>query len=644
MPTLIGSLQTINQLLTAGIAITAFSLLLYVLSFNLRDWVARSVAAIFLCVVIIFVGDAIASVTTSPAWIAILVKLQWIGIMLLPPTYLTFSDALLATTGRPSRGRRSRLIRLTYLIAVAFVIALPFPALVGSVQTDFIAPHLNAPPLIWLFAAFYLGSMIWAWVNFWRAYKRSVTSTSRRRMRYLIAGAFAPAFGTFPYMTFGAGFVAGHSLIFWVSAIILNLLTAFLIVLMAYGAAFFGVSWPDRVVKRRLFKWLMRGPVTASSVLAMTTLVRRAGESLGVVYSAAVPFVMVATLLLMQYAITLLAPIWERWLFYGGDRDTLQLVQTLEERILTTGDLRQFLEAILTAVCDRLQIDIAFAVTLAPPGQEMFVAVGDMEQLDSDELSEDMLTVVARNGGDNSLSASSLHLFAWGQYWLAPFFAEHHEDENGEPVLLGLLGFERLNDSFPEEEQREALETLVHRAALAIDDRLRQQHVFNSLEMLTPQVDWIQRLRAASRYDGTSVLSTPQDQLERENFSKWVKDALRHYWGGPKLTKSPLLQLEIVQRAMDEHDGISVNALRSVLREGIERIRPEGKRRFTTEWILFNILEMKFMEGRTVRDVASRLAMSEADLYRKQRAAIDVVADAIIKMEREARLEKLEEN
>jgi hypothetical protein len=33
---------TINQILTAGIAITAFSLLLYALSFNLRDRVARS--------------------------------------------------------------------------------------------------------------------------------------------------------------------------------------------------------------------------------------------------------------------------------------------------------------------------------------------------------------------------------------------------------------------------------------------------------------------------------------------------------------------------------------------------------------------------------------------------------------------------
>ncbi len=644
MPTLIGSLQTLNQLITAGIAITAFSLLLYVLSFNLRDWVARSIALIFSCVVVIFVGDAIGSVTISPSWIAILVKLQWIGIMLLPPAYLSFSDALLATTGRPSRGRRSGLIRLTYLIAAAFIAALPFPSLVGSVKTDFIAPHLNAPPLIWLFAAFYIGSMVWAWINFWRAYQRSVTSTSRRRMRYLIAGAFAPAFGTFPYMTFGAGFVAGHSLIFWISAIVLNLLTSFLIVLMAYGSAFFGVSWPDRVVKRRLFKWLMRGPVTASTVLAVTTLVRRVGESLGVVYSAAVPFVMVATLLLMEYAITLAAPVWERWLFYGGDRDTLQLVQTLEERILTTGDLHQFLEAILTAVCDRLQVDVAFAVTLAPRGLEMFVAVGDMGQLNHDDLSEEMLKVVVNNDNENSFGDESLHLFAWGDYWLLPLFAEHVEHQNGEPVLLGLLGFERLSESLPSEEQRDALQTLTHRAALAIDDRLQQQRVFNSLETLTPQVDWIQRLRAASRYDGTTVLSTPKDQFEKEDFTKWVKDALRHYWGGPKLTKSPLLHLEIVKKALEEHDGISVNALRSVLREGIERIRPEGKRRFTTEWILFNILELKFMEGRTVRDVASRLAMSEADLYRKQRAAIDVVAEAIIKMEREARLEKVDNN
>ena len=44
---------------------------------------------------------------------------------------------------------------------------------------------------------------------------------------------------------------------------------------------------------------------------------------------------------------------------------------------------------------------------------------------------------------------------------------------------------------------------------------------------------------------------------------------------------------------------------------------------------------MKFLQGRKVRDVAMRLAMSEADLYRKQRIAIEEVARGVTQMERE---------
>jgi hypothetical protein len=87
---------------------------------------------------------------------------------------------------------------------------------------------------------------------------------------------------------------------------------------------------------------------------------------------------------------------------------------------------------------------------------------------------------------------------------------------------------------------------------------------------------------------------------------------------------------------VEAHDGNAVNALRSIIRTAIERVRPEGERRLTADWMLYNILEMKFLEGRKVRDVAMRLAMSEADLYRKQKVAIDSVAQTIVEMEREA--------
>jgi hypothetical protein len=121
--------------------------------------------------------------------------------------------------------------------------------------------------------------------------------------------------------------------------------------------------------------------------------------------------------------------------------------------------------------------------------------------------------------------------------------------------------------------------------------------------------------------------TAPQDMIQ------WVKDALTHYWGGPKLTDSPLMRLRIVQLEAGDHDGNLPNALRAILKKAIEQTRPEGERRFTGEWILYNILEMKFLEGRKVREIAIRLSMSEADLYRKQRIAIETVARSIVEME-----------
>jgi uncharacterized membrane protein len=109
-------------------------------------------------------------------------------------------------------------------------------------------------------------------------------------MLYLMAGATAPALGSYPYLLFGSDLAARYPLFFWSTAFIINVLVAVLVIVMAYAVAFFGVSWPDRIVKSRLFKWLLRGPVTASLALAVITIVRRAGLYFeGEPYSAFVP-------------------------------------------------------------------------------------------------------------------------------------------------------------------------------------------------------------------------------------------------------------------------------------------------------------------------------------------------------------------
>jgi len=655
-------LKTFSQILTAGNAITAFSLLLYALAFNLKDRVARSFSVIMACVVLVLTAEAIGSTAAVPVIVDFWLHIQWVGIVFLPAAYLQFSDAVLETTGRPSRGRRRWAVRLAYFGGLVFLLGLPFSYLVGPVIYDLPAPHLQPTLFTDIFMGAYLVALLASWTNFVRAYIRTTTATSRRRMAYLLLGSIAPALGAFPFLPYSSNFSARHLLTFWSFSTLVNLTVGLMLVVMAYGVAFFGVSWPDRVVKIRLFKWIMRGPFTASLTLAAVTMVRRAGEMFGSTYTALVPIVMVGVILTSEYLITLIAPAAQRWLSAPGDKAELDMIRNLENQLLTENDLRQFLEMILAAVCDRRQALGAYVVALNGEGLEILVSTGETrfknrladgkpEEAEAAERSAaeerddpveipvpaELLEHVAAN-------ESSPGYFRWGEDELYPLM-------NGtpdKPDLLGLVGVHAAADledpaySGParqelDHEHQQAMLLLLDRAAMALRDWRVQQRVFRSLEELTVSVDLIQRLRAAGQYDRSGVLTAEDSLAQEADLSNWVKDALTHYWGGPKLTRNPLMSLKIVQNAVSQHDGNNANALRSILREAIERVRPEGERRFTGEWILYNILEMKFLEGKKVREVALRLAMSEADLYRKQRIAIETVAKVIVEMEVQAR-------
>ncbi len=398
-------------------------------------------------------------------------------------------------------------------------------------------------------------------------------------------------------------------------------------VMITYTIAYFGVICPDRVVKSRLFQWILRGPIVASTVLGVTVVVNRLSILIGLESARVVPFTMVVVLLMLQHFITLVRPSIERLFFYGEDRGDIARLQLLEERLLTTGDLRQFLESILNAVCDVAGVGSAFVAVVGPDGLEMEVAVGQDDPLrGSGDLPPLLVT-------DDKVSFEFLGVvFAWDVYWLIPIRLADT------PEVVGLLGLRARGvtpDFNPEEEAR--LKVLVDGATVALADRLLQREIFGVVDRLVPQVDAIQRMRAAAVYGGAEALTESVNGIHTgEELTDLVREALGHYWGGPRLTRSPLLALRIVRKAISEHDGNPVNALRAILRQAINRVRPEGERRFTAEWMLYNILEMKFLQGRKVRDVALRLAMSEADLYRKQRVAIEEVARAITELECEA--------
>ncbi|HJX40441.1 MAG TPA: histidine kinase N-terminal 7TM domain-containing protein, partial [Anaerolineales bacterium] len=109
---LLAGLLVINQILNAGNAVTAFSLLLYALTFNPRERTARILAFLLGCVSVTYFAEVLAGTAALEAEREVWLRLQWVGISFVPASYMHFSDALLAATGRPSRGRRRSLIRV----------------------------------------------------------------------------------------------------------------------------------------------------------------------------------------------------------------------------------------------------------------------------------------------------------------------------------------------------------------------------------------------------------------------------------------------------------------------------------------------------------------------------------------------------
>jgi hypothetical protein len=364
----------------------------------------------------------------------------------------------------------------------------------------------------------------------------------------------------------------------------------------------------------------MRGPVTALIILGVTTILRRLGSLFGAEYTALVPISMVALIVVLEYSITIFSPIWERILFYGSDFTEVELLTEIGDRLMTRADLQQFLELALGAVSDKMQAMGAFVAAMVGGSVDIFVHVGVESQLTEEVMEQEILPVARQQNGQD--------LFRWGKDLILPLF----NDMEDKREIIGLLGLNRLNEDNLDAEQMVALHTLANRIGESLRDRQIQKDLYAAIENLNPQIENFQRMRMAARF-GTADEFLKQDFNLPSELVTQVKEEMTHYWGGPTLSNSPLAGLMIVKAIQEKSEGSPTNAIRAILRRAVDQVKPAGERKFTSEWILYNILEMKFMEGKKVREVALKLAMSEADLYRKQRVAVEAVAKAILNME-----------
>lgn len=676
--TFLGGVTLLNRIITTGILITAFALVIYIGLYNWRSQIARAFAVLLVCVISTYLGDLLAQLSTPPVvdWL----RFQWVGIALMPAAALHLSDTLLRATGDTSPIRRNA-VKASYITGAIIFLLAAFTNLLaapGTIQQTF--THLIPGLLFYGFSLYYFSCVGWAAYNVVESRRRSLTSTSKRRMTYFTLSFPAPMLGIFPYLM-AVGWPAFLPLIIaWLIILIVNLAVGAAITLMGYTVAYYGASAPDRVIKRRLIKYLIRGPILAALVITALVLSSRIekwiglpGDFIGLIGTATI-------ILLTQLFIVTLQPTMDR-LIAGEDAGEVKYLQQFSERLMTTSDLRQFMENILAALCDLLRARTAFIMRIvdtnpppAPMGastetgtaadEPVLVSIGNVEisaqpgavrmallQRSSNGKSAESGTVSGTNGTTGapaSLAASSdaspgtahttfeiEHDFIlWDGYWLIPLRAR----DSGE--VLGVIGLvARASEPDLTDEERQGVAVLVTQTARALEDSLKQQRAFEALERIIPEADDMQRHIAETRNPAAPTVADFELAPEGyDDFTHMVRDALSQYWGGPKLANSPLIKLRIVTDAMEANNGNATKALRAVLTQAIERLKPDGARSLTaTEWLLYNILDLKILRSQRVRDVARQLVMSESDLYRKQRAAFEEVARIVLQMEREAR-------
>ncbi|MCE7946633.1 MAG: hypothetical protein DYG88_04305 [Chloroflexi bacterium CFX4] len=620
--------RQINEVLTAATVIVATSMLLYNLSHGPRDRVTRASSVLLGCVSAIYAGDVLVAISRAPQTVEALLRFEWIGIAFAPAALFHLSDALLATTGLRSRGRRRRVVRLLYIMATLFFVL--------ACTTDLIVRDLLLHPLeimqpgmlFSLFVVYFVVASLFAFNNVLRARRRCLTRATYRRMTYLLFALITPMAGIFPFsLLFHNPTESGTALI-WLLINVGNLGIVLMLAFMAYPLAFFGPKKPDRMIKAELLSFMLRGPITGIAVLVVILYVPRL-TVFGIPSSALMPFVAVATVMGLQWFFTLAIPIIEQRLIYTDDQEQARQLQALSQHLLTRDDGKQLLEATLAAVCDYLRVPSAFVAALNGESVTFEQQVGPLQPT-VEALEAAHISSLFYSNGNGALphADAPIEIVAWQSFWLIAL----RSGRGGR--LIGVMGvWARSSTPNLQAEEKAVFRVLHQRVARVLDDMRLQADLFARLEDIIETSAAVQLASENVRYGNAAEAARLTQQEEAEGspeFSEVIWGALRDFWGGPRLTDSRLLRLQQVETSLPEHGGDMAKAVRAMLSRAIESLKPDSSYSLTAaEWTLYNILDLRFVKGQKVRDVARKLAMSDADFYRKQRIAVERLAQVI---------------
>lgn len=628
------ALGLLHLFLASANTIVAFSLFVYILTRTPRSETALSFVMLAGLTAAMWVGEAGHVSVRSQGGQATVEAVFWldvqaVGLALLPAAFFHFSDILLRSTGSLSPWRR-------IAVAAAYVLGALWLALIHAGDAVIAGPrlmawgtHYAAGPLYPAFAIYTIALTVWSLHNFLRARSRCLTASLRRRMAYLASSFTLPALGMIPYLLVTYLTILPDALLV-LFPIAASVGVAPMIAVLAYIVSYQGVHLPDRVIKQSLVNYLLRGPFLGVAVTFLIIAIPRLGQTFAIFSDRFQVFAVVFVIVVLQALLDRLRPFIDRVI---SQDDEIVWLEELNQRLLTSADVRELLSNTVIAVCEVLRVRSGFIVApdrrsglfalqavVGPAGRaEKFLRETDVRAL-----AASVQSAQSENNGNHDVA------LVHNGYWLFPLAGSDDETAGflaaEKPAARGDLT----------NEERAIVDVLVDRAGVAVEDAQLQGRVLDTLKGVAPEIEQVQQWGSQLRYASSSALAQLEaDPLYTPDFHRAVRDALSHYWGGPKLTGNPLLELGVVTDALPQNNNNPGQALRAVLRQSVETLRPASERSAAApEWILYDILRLRFLEGKRVKEIVQELAMSESDFYRKERAAIREAAHALALLEK----------
>ncbi|MFV9504966.1 MAG: histidine kinase N-terminal 7TM domain-containing protein [Oscillochloridaceae bacterium umkhey_bin13] len=631
-------LDQVNQLLAAAVLIVTFSLLVYIAMQNWRNDTARALLVLLTGVVIAYGGDLLMARATRPATLEFLGRAQWLGIAIVPAGYLHLANALFALSDRQALAARYRWsVYLAYLGSGAFflLVALGTNLVVSGELPSGPIVQFQPGPLFWSYVLFFITGAIVALVAIISSQRSALSSTQRRRLTYLGATFAAPGIGVFPVLVVGAPTAVPTSAIFILQAFA-SVTVALMITVMTYSVAFQGVLLPDRLIKQDFLRWWLYGPFVGIVIVLFMQVLPLFEHLLGLPQYTLLTFGVMVMTVLMPLFVSRVKPYLDA-LVYMQDQDEIDYLRNLPRSTFTRTDLRTLLENSLVAICGALRVETGFVVVPGEGSYTIRAVCGPRRDVKRFVAEYPLDTIVPQIEQlparmRDTLPPTDAFISAGG-FCLLPL-------RSPDGLFLGALAI-----AYPPEqlrqggdlsaETRQLISVLAHQMELALSTVQMQQQIFDALRGLGPEMETLQQISSRLEQATPATLSTIEgDLVLNPSFPQLVKEALTQFWGGPKLADSPLLGLRTVRRVIQAQGGSPTRALQAVLRQAIGNLRPDDQLDPSAqEWLLYNLLEGRFLQRKTVRDVAHRLAMSESDFYRKQRVAIEEVARQLVLME-----------